>query len=229
MVRPARCLLAGFMAFTLCLIPAREVSAVPLTPTADILIDAGHGGIDGGTSHGDVLEKDINLAVAKKLGRLLAEEGYRVAYTRYADYALSDDNRWLRIRSRHLKDLAQRSYIAEGLQPELLISLHVNWSRKPYRSGPLVLHRSKHAPSFMLASVIQHSLNRLYGTNAAPYGSDAFYILNGAPCPAVIIEMGFISNPSDRELLTASEGQEKLAEAVLSAIREYMFLLHIKK
>lgn len=73
-----------------------------------IIIDAGHGGIDGGTSFQNIMEKDINLAIAQKVFMLLRSMGYHAVLNRTGDYALSEENHWLGTRSRHLRDLAQR-------------------------------------------------------------------------------------------------------------------------
>lgn len=205
---------------------APALLASPVIHPTDILIDVGHGGIDGGTSFDGLLEKDINLAVAKKLRQHLTRRGFHVALTRNGDYALSEDNRWLPSRSRHTRDLAQRGLIVNELRPKVLISLHVNWSSKPSRTGALVLYRLNQ-PSYILANIVQDSLNRVYGIHMPPFYSNKFYLLNRAPCPAVIIEMGFISNPSDREMLTIDVDQEKLAEAISSALWEYMLLFNV--
>ncbi|WP_020433586.1 N-acetylmuramoyl-L-alanine amidase, partial [Paenibacillus riograndensis] len=103
-----------------------------------ILIDAGHGGIDGGTSHGPILEKDITLAISRRLFLLLRSDGFDAILNRTGDYAPSDENRWLRSSSRHMKDLAQRKELAETLPANVVVSIHINWARSPAKQGPLV-------------------------------------------------------------------------------------------
>src|SRR5437899_226339 len=113
----------GFLSFTIC---SSSVQAIPfLSP--DVLIDVGHGGIDGGTSHNELLEKDLNLAIAKLLKQSLKEYNILAVLNRTTDVAPSDDNHWLPSRSRHRRDLAQRSLVMEGLYPKVIISLHCNW------------------------------------------------------------------------------------------------------
>ncbi|UJF32031.1 N-acetylmuramoyl-L-alanine amidase family protein [Paenibacillus hexagrammi] len=191
----------------------------PLLPTADVLIDVGHGGIDSGTMFGKYEEKEINLAVSKKTYKLLRKMGFRTAINRTTDYALSDENTWS-YGGRHRKDLAQRSGIANTIKPGMMLSMHVNWSGKPDRHGPLVISQNQ-SESILLANLLQHSLNELYGTHEEPVTSNKYFVLRYTKCPAVIIEMGFISNKKDRKLLrdsTIKQKSRKLSAARLSSI-----------
>src|SRR4051812_3013824 len=97
----------------LCIPYSQEAAATgdPLLPSADIMLDVGHGGIDSGTMIGKYEEKDMNLAIAKKTYKSLQKKGYHVIINRTEDYALSDDNTWS-YGGRHRKDLAQRSGLA---------------------------------------------------------------------------------------------------------------------
>lgn len=186
-----------------------------------VLIDAGHGGIDGGTSHGDILEKDLTLAISRKLFLELRSDGFDVALNRFGDYAPSDENMWLRTRSRHLKDLAQRKELAETLAAAVVISVHINWAASPAKHGPVVLYRQE-GRSYMLANAIQDRLNDLYGTKTEARPGKPFYLLNKITAPTVIVEAGFISSPADRSRLTTSKGQEKIAEAIAEGITAYL-------
>ena len=211
-------------------LPDRPVSSLAPSykgalPYAEVLIDAGHGGIDGGTSHGTILEKDINLAVGKKLLHSLQLRGISAVLNRTGDYALSDDNRWNRGRSRHFKDLSQRRGLTEEIHTGLLVSLHVNWSKRPAASGPVVLHQNA-GESVLLALCIQDALNMQQQTSQLPRLGSPFYLLNTVKQPAVIVEMGFISNDSDRTMLASDEGQNKLAEAIASGLIQYKLLFH---
>ncbi|MBW4082602.1 N-acetylmuramoyl-L-alanine amidase [Paenibacillus sp. S150] len=186
-----------------------------------ILIDAGHGGIDGGTSHGSILEKDITLAISKRLFLLLRSDGFDVILNRTGDYAPSDENRWLRSSSRHLRDLAQRKELAETLPANLVVSIHINYAPSPAKHGPLVLYRQE-GRSFMLAQSIQDQLNRLYTVKAQPRAGKPFYLLNKITATTVIVEAGFISSPADRVKLCSSKGQEEIAEAIAGGIAAYL-------
>lgn len=186
-----------------------------------ILIDAGHGGIDGGTSYGDILEKDITLAISRRLFLLLRADGFDAILNRTADYAPSDENLWLRSRSRHLRDLAQRKELAETLPANVVVSIHINWAKSPSKHGPLVLYRQE-GRSFLLAKTIQDQLNRLYGMKTIPVPGKPFYLLNKITATTVIVEAGFISSPADRAKLCTPKGQEEIAEAVANGIAAYL-------
>ncbi|SFB41914.1 N-acetylmuramoyl-L-alanine amidase [Cohnella sp. OV330] len=188
-------------------------------PAADVLIDAGHGGIDGGTHVGNILEKDINLAISRKLYLILRSRGMHAVLNRTGDYALSDDNRWLRS-SRHQRDLSQRKGLARDIGAGVFISVHVNWSKRKTVHGPVVLHRLD-AGSALLASLIQERLNKQQKTNVPPLAGDQFYVLKKAGPPSVIVETGFISNPGDLNMLTNSAGQTAIATAIADGIAAY--------
>ncbi|WP_424768959.1 N-acetylmuramoyl-L-alanine amidase family protein [Paenibacillus sp. sgz302251] len=194
-------------------------------PSTVVIIDVGHGGVDGGASAADVLEKDINLAVARKLYLLLRSQGIDAVMNRTGDYALSNDNRWHISRSRHRKDLSQRRQLTEEIESELLVSLHVNWSKKSSQRGPLVLHQNR-GESALLAFSIQDALNRLQNTAYLPREGNPFYLLKRVKQPAVIVEMGFISSDADRAMLTDPHRQQQIAAAIASGIRQYKWVVH---
>ncbi|OKP72208.1 hypothetical protein A3844_27090 [Paenibacillus helianthi] len=215
---------------------AAGAQPLPVSPKADgkperqqilghdqriILIDAGHGGIDGGTSHGSILEKDITLAISRRLFLLLRSDGFDVILNRTGDYAPSDDNRWLRSSSRHLRDLAQRKELAETLPANLVVSIHINWAPSPAKHGPLVLYRQE-GRSFLLARSIQDQLNQLYDVNESPRPGKPFYLLNKITATTVIVEAGFISSAADRDKLCTPKGQEEIAEAIAGGIAAYL-------
>ncbi|MUT66248.1 N-acetylmuramoyl-L-alanine amidase [Paenibacillus sp. NEAU-GSW1] len=192
-------------------------------PSAIVLIDAGHGGIDGGATADSVLEKDINLAIAQKLYLLLNSQGIPAVLNRTGDYALSDDNRWHISGSRHRRDLSQRRQLTEEIETQLLVSLHVNWTKNRTKSGPLVLHQGS-GESALLAFCIQDTLNRQQQTSFLPREGKPFYLLRRVDQPAVIVEMGFISNESDRAMLTDPRQQLRVAAAIASGIRQYKWV-----
>ncbi|MBB3110021.1 N-acetylmuramoyl-L-alanine amidase [Paenibacillus phyllosphaerae] len=192
-------------------------------PSAEVLIDIGHGGVDGGAVYQDTLEKDINLAIGKKLYLLLRSSGIRAILNRDGDYALSDDNRWHGSRSRHQRDLSQRSQLSKEIDTALVVSLHVNWSSSERVHGPLVLHQPE-GQSTLLASCIQLALNEQQHKHAVPRLGKPFYLLKVVQSPAVIVEMGYISNGHDRAMLTNPRTQLAVADAIASGVRNYILL-----
>lgn len=198
----------------------------PLLPSADIILDVGHGGIDSGTMVGKYEEKDMNLAVAKKTYKYLQKKRYRVIINRTEDYALSDDNTWS-YGSRHRKDLAQRSGLANTIKPSMMLSLHINWSKNSASRGPLVIYQNQ-SDSILLASLLQDALNQVYGIEELPVLGKKYYVLKYTKCPSVIVELGFLSNKSDRKLLNDSHHQAKLAKAITQAVDQYFSMTHPK-
>ncbi len=189
-------------------------------PQTSVIIDAGHGGIDGGATYGGILEKDINMSVANKLYRILNENGIDAVLNRVGDYALSEENKWSKGRSRHGRDLSQRRGLTEEIDSKILVSLHVNASGKKTSRGPIVLHQ-KNGESLMLAHFIQTALNKQQQTAFLPREGNPFYLLKTVKIPAVIVEMGFISNDQDRQMLTTEAGQEAVANAIALGILQY--------
>jgi N-acetylmuramoyl-L-alanine amidase len=196
-----------------------QANAQSIIP-CDVLIDVGHGGIDGGTSKQGILEKDINLAVAKKLYSQLQNEGYTVKLTRSEDIALSDKNP-SKFGSRHLRDLQRRKWIANAVNPKLFISLHVNWSKKKSYQGPIVLYQRHNQESYRFAEIAQKQLNTVYGTKRKTVKGKTYFLLNHLKMPAVIVEMGFMSNSEDFEMLKQEKEQERISLALGKAIKEY--------
>lgn len=194
-------------------------------PGADVIIDAGHGGIDGGTHWNEVKESHINLAIGRKLYLLLRSQGVRAILNRTGDYALSDDNRWHRTRSRHRRDLSQRRGLSAEVEAELFVSLHANWSANARKRGPLVIYRRGDERSALLAMLVQEQLNRQQGTARRPQAADQYYLLNRATIPGAIVETAFLSHPEDRAMLTSPRGQTRIAEAIAAGIVAYRSLV----
>lgn len=191
----------------------------------DVIIDVGHGGIDSGTTHKDIYEKKLNLEIGIKLYQELQNKGFKVGITRLKDYALSDDF-WdkRQLRSRHRRDLQQRFMISEGVAPQAFISLHINSSSSTSAEGPVILYQNQ-AESYLLAQLLQAELNDLYDSaNKSRVGKHLF-LLEYVHQPALIAEVGFLSNPKERELLTDEEYQQKIAQHMANAF-EHFFLLY---
>jgi N-acetylmuramoyl-L-alanine amidase len=118
--------------------------------------------------------------------------------------------------------LAQRTHLANALQPRLLVSIHMNTSRRPGESGPLVIYQKKNEQSKLAAELVQHKLNQVYGTTGRPVPGKKYYLLNHAECPAIIAELGYLTNDEDRARLTNPERQADLARELGAAIEQYL-------
>jgi N-acetylmuramoyl-L-alanine amidase len=191
-----------------------------------IVIDPGHGGIDGGASFNNVLEKNMNLEVSLKLKRMLERDGANVIMTRAKDVSLDHLNR--KNEYRHKRDLISRVDIINSTAPDLFLSIHVNADRSSSKTnGPMVFYFINSIESKKIAQSIQKKLEEAYtqsGHNVSPrkpVGNISLYILRNTKVPGVIIELGFITNTKDRELLTTQAFQERISAAILLAIKEY--------
>jgi N-acetylmuramoyl-L-alanine amidase len=192
-----------------------------------IVIDAGHGGIDGGTYHRDgTLEKNINLQVALELKGLLERSGANVIMTRTKDVALDRLNN--KSEYRHKRDLIARVDIINRACPELFLSIHVNAERSSINTrGPMVFYFRGSDESRRLAGFLQKRLEEAYESLGQkvkarkPISNSSLFLLCNTNVPGAIVELGFITNPQDRALLTTKEFQQKLSQHILYALKDY--------
>lgn len=191
-------------------------------PLPVIIIDAGHGGRDGGAAADDgTLEKDLNLAVAKELCDLFEGAGYDTVMTRTEDVALGDEN------SSHKKlgDLKARVELAKQYKNAIFISVHMNKFPVPKYSGLCVYFAKKTEGSAALAEdvrmVVATYLQKENSRQIKGAGSE-IYVLDNAPCTAILVECGFLSNPSELALLKTEEYRKKVAACVFTATANYM-------
>ncbi len=214
-------LLLMYSIYMVTLIP--KISASPSTPTPaiNIVIDPGHGGIDSGATYAEVEEKQVNLAVAEKLAVALEEQGYHVILTRERDEALSDSSPRTEIRSRHQRDLIQRGAIVNHFTPQIILSIHANSGSLTKRGGQ-VLYQAK-GQGYLLAHILQQKLNHLANKNEVPLKNKSLYLLNRSKSIALIVEVGYISNPFERELLLNHAYQLELVNVMVEGINEFMF------
>lgn len=186
-----------------------------------VVIDAGHGGIDGGVTgvKTGAVESELNLAVAKLLRDDFQTAGFRVVMTRTTSAGLYGSART----SLKKTDMKNRRKIIEKADPDLVISVHMNNYALPSRRGAQVFYRRGDSPSAMLADCVQNQLN---GMEEAPRQCERlvgdYYVLNISPCPAVLVECGFLSSPEDEALLVTEEYRQKLAYTVFVGAVEYL-------
>lgn len=191
--------------------PSGTVGAI--SSKAPVVIDPGHGGIDGGSYYGEILEKDINLDLAKRVVGILRRRGIPVELTREEDMHLS-----LR---HHRIDIGNRIDIALSSGAWALISLHVNYAEVEYAKGTLILYQEWSAESRRIGEIIQAELKALQPdkkNDIDPEGE--LYMFTESPIPTVIVEVGFLSNPEDRELLMKDEFREKMAGTLARGIEK---------
>ena len=186
-----------------------------------IVIDAGHGGVDPGkVGVSGVLEKDVNLAVAKKLQARLTADGFTVVMTRTEDVGLYSDT----ATNKKREDMAARVRLISEADPELTISIHQNSFPDASCKGAQVFYYKDSEESRMLAELLQKTFPEVLrdgNTRQAKANSD-YYLLKRTECPIVIAECGFLSSPEEERLLSTAEYQEKVADALYEGIKQYL-------
>ncbi len=188
---------------------------------ATIVIDPGHGGFDPGkVGVNGTLEKDVNLAVSRKLYDRLTESGYTVYMTRTTDKALCEGDE----SSKKLTDMKNRVAFIEEAGPELVISIHQNSFLTETR-GAQVFYHADSQKGRQLASILQGTLREFLqdGNRRVEKANDSYYMLRKVRCPLVIVECGFLSNPAEEVLLNEEKYQKKVAESIAEGIEIFLY------
>ena len=190
-----------------------------------IVLDAGHGGEDGGAvGHGGVLEKDINLKVAKIIYELLKLNDTNVIMTRTEDKMLYDRYQNYEGRKK-MYDLRARVEMANEIEDSVLISIHMNSYPSPSCRGAQVYYSKNHSESYNIAGKVQTYLSSYVqkdNTRKIKAAGSNIYLLDKASSPAVLIECGFLSNPDDTKMLSDAEYRKKLACSIFAALCDYL-------
>lgn len=172
-----------------------------------IVLDAGHGGRDQGTSSGEILEKDINLAMAGRLAELLEEAGETVILTREDDTKIG---------------LEDRAAFANEKEADLFVSLHCNYCEEdPGVHGLECYYREDSEEGENLANRIVEAMESGEGIDSRGMRTANFRVLCRTDMPAVLVEMGYLSNRSERGKMTDEDYQKLLAEKLAEGILAY--------
>lgn len=185
-----------------------------LSNEMQVILDAGHGGIDvGKTGVNGEKEKDINLEISKKIKKFLTDSNVTVKMTREGDERLADSQR---------EDLKARTDIMND-GALLAVSIHQNSYRDPAVSGAQVFYYTDSEEGRTAAGMIQAELNALAPDNEKEIrANDSYYILKNTRIPTVIVECGFLSSYTEAEKLADDEYQNRIAEAVSEGILQYI-------
>ncbi len=190
-----------------------------------LIIDAGHGGIDSGTSGVDgTEEKDINLSISIKLNEIANLMGYKTMMTRTKDQLIGEGE-FSTIRSEKQADIYKRLDIVEQQENCILISIHQNHYEQSQYSGFQVFFTNNHSQNKTLAQRLQ----TLVSTELQPnnhrkiktIGSE-IYLLYHCTKPAIMIECGFLSNIKELSLLKNEQYQHQLAFTIAKGIDMYL-------
>ncbi|ARP41160.1 putative protein YqiI [Geobacillus thermodenitrificans] len=186
-----------------------------------IVLDPGHGGPDGGAVGGEVVEKEIALNVAKKLRDYLQQQGALVLMTRETDRDLASPS--TRGYSRRKKeDLRERTTFINKSNADLFISIHLNAIPSPRWRGAQTFYYGSLIENERLAKFIQAELRRnLENTHRVAKMIDTVYLLKHAKKPGALVEIGFLSNPDERELLASDHYQTQLAASIYKGVLRY--------
>lgn len=192
------------------------------TPT--VIIDAGHGGFDGGATAVDgTVEKDINLQIALKTARLLRLNGFDVIMTRSEDTGTEDDES-VAIAKRKKSDLTNRLQIMKDNPDAVFVSIHLNKFTTSAANGAQVFYTKNRKEALCLAQSLQKSIKTLLqpqNDRVVKQGTNSTFLLKNAVVPTVIVECGFLSNKAELEKLKSEDYQSQMAFAVVCGITDY--------
>ncbi len=181
-----------------------------------IVLDAGHGGKDEGASSGQIKESKLNLILVKKLEKELISRGATVYLTRKDDNDLSTTTI-----NRKRSDLYRRAQYINKISPDMYISLHLNSSPSPSWRGLQIFYTNNNKENKEIAlSLTNYLKEKLSNTREAKKDS-TYYMYKHIKSPGVLIEAGFISNPSDNYLLRDEKYQNKLITLIADSIENY--------
>ena len=188
-----------------------------------ILIDPGHGGIDGGAqSKNGTIEKEINLQIALKLKQSLEEKGYKVCMTREADEGLYEQGKTIREKKR--EDLKNRAEKKKETNCDIFISIHQNMFPQSKCYGAQVWYESNEK-SAILAKAVQVTLKEAIDNNnkrvEKPAGEAYLILRDKYEGESILVECGFLSNPEEEAKLKTDEYQQKLVDGISLGIDRY--------
>lgn len=205
-------------------VPASKTWSFWTTPLTGkvIVLDAGHGGVDGGASSRDgVIEKDINLAIVLYLRDYLQQAGALVYLTREGDYDLAEEG-VKGYSKRKTQDLKARVKTIQDRKPNLVVSVHLNSVPSSKWSGAQSFYYSGSKEGERLASILQKEIKDSLGnTNRTAITNDKVYLLNSLSMPTALVEIGFLSHPEESRLLADETYQKKVAAALYRGILRY--------
>ncbi len=192
-----------------------------------IIIDAGHGGFDGGTSADDgTIEKDINLKISLYLCDYLNFFGFNTVLTRDKDESLESDG-LNTIREKKSSDIHNRMDLMKNTDNALFVSIHQNhYSVEKYRGLQVFYSPTFSDESSQLAQSIQDTVTKLLqpeNERQIKMCGTSVYLMYNAVKPAVLVECGFLSNYDETQLLKTEEYQKKIAFCIALGIQDYVF------
>ena len=195
---------------------------IPVPRSSCILIDAGHGGEDGGaTSCTGRAESEYNLEISRRLRDLLGLLGYSARMTRDTPDALSTEGET--IAQRKLSDLKNRAAMVNREENPILISIHQNKFSEQKYTGAQVFYGGNPGSETLAQMLQQKIVSTLNpGSRRQIKRSSGIYLMENIHCPAVLLECGFLSNPQEEALLSSPDYQKKLCCVIGSSVDQFL-------
>ncbi len=193
------------------------IDSVQITPTPSpiptpepqipcVILDAGHGGMDGGTYNGDIIEKDINLGIVQYIKEILEENEIKVVLTRTQD---------------ELIELQERTAAANEAEGDLFVSIHCNYYEDDAAVYGLECYSCPgQEESADFSNTIISAMKKMEEVKVRSAREAEYYVLKYTNMPAVLVEVGFLSNKAESEKLNTPEYQQTLAQGIADAVLE---------
>jgi len=217
-------IITGVSIFRVSEVSQEAINFMPIT-NKTIVLDAGHGGIDSGTSSDDktIFEKDINLGITLKLKELIESSGGLVILTRDDDSSLYEESESKTIRQKYNENLKNRKKIVNESNADMFISIHLNYFTQSKYYGAQTFYQEGDSDGKVLAKCIQDELKRVVNNdnNRVIKPRNNLYLLKDCKIPSALIECGFLSNEKEAKLLSDEDYQEKIAWAIYAGIQKY--------
>lgn len=184
-----------------------------------VVLDAGHGGVDGGVTGrtSGVKESDLNLKIVYSVAEKLSEVGFEVVLTRKTEEGLYG----AATKGFKKRDMLKRKEIIEEEDPSIVVSVHQNYYPSGFSRGAQAFYRKGNAEGKALAERIQGAFNALYGAKGVKKRNVAtgdFFMLACSECPSVLVECGFLSNVKDEALLCDETFRRAAAQAIVDGV-----------
>lgn len=206
--------LCWLITLLLILVPSLSTAATLSLQDEIIVLDAGHGGPYDGAIANSVREADLNLAITKRLGRILSEHGAQIVFTRLDNVSLTPPHLSL------ASDLQARIDLVKKHNADIFVSIHANADSDSNMSGFICFYGTNR-PNELAAYIHQSVLKRLPISDGGIRAAN-FYVLVNNSAPAVLVETGFLTNAAEAALLIQSDYQEILASGIAQGIMEYL-------
>ncbi|MDD5796825.1 MAG: N-acetylmuramoyl-L-alanine amidase [Oscillospiraceae bacterium] len=202
---------------------SQAVSGIDSNETKSvIIIDAGHGGEDGGAVADKIVEKDINLAISKKLADIFISNGFEVITTRNDDDSVETEGNTTR--ERKVSDMKHRLETFNSDENNIVVSIHQNKFTENKYNGTQIFYSTNNPQSAVLAESIKNSVVSLIqpdNQRQCKKAGNEIYLLYNSKVPSVIVECGFISNREEAQKLSDENYQKQMAWAIFLGVLDF--------